>query len=234
MISAKSNILGRLRKGQSVQATAASRHELPTLPRLPKDQWKASFMELMSANHADIVETTEAGWQQALVSELGSRQIGNLVVASRAENLPLIEQLPRQLSGLTVTVFDQAVEAGADTAMRSTLFQQAEAGLSYASAALAETGSLALVTGPQEPRTLSLVPPLSIVVVRESTLLSGVAELFEHSFDKQQGQLLPTNLVLVSGPSKTADIQQTLAYGAHGPKSLLILWVNDLHAESVG
>ena len=42
---------------------------------------------------------------------------------------------------------------------------------------------------------------------------------------------LPTNLLLVSGPSKTADIQQTLAYGAHGPKELVIVLVNDLNTE---
>jgi L-lactate dehydrogenase complex protein LldG len=39
---------------------------------------------------------------------------------------------------------------------------------------------------------------------------------------------MPTNLLLVSGPSKTADIQQTLAYGAHGPKELVVVLVDDL------
>ncbi|WPC72130.1 LUD domain-containing protein [Aeromonas hydrophila] len=40
-------------------------------------------------------------------------------------------------------------------------------------------------------------------------------------------QAMPTNLLLVSGPSKTADIQQTLAYGAHGPSRLLVVLVED-------
>ena len=39
--------------------------------------------------------------------------------------------------------------------------------------------------------------------------------------------VMPTNLLLISGPSKTADIQQTLAYGAHGPKSLIVLMLTD-------
>jgi L-lactate dehydrogenase complex protein LldG len=43
--------------------------------------------------------------------------------------------------------------------------------------------------------------------------------------------VLPTNLLLVTGPSKTADIQQVLAYGAHGPKELVIVLVNDLAEE---
>ena len=42
---------------------------------------------------------------------------------------------------------------------------------------------------------------------------------------------MPTNLLLVTGPSKTADIQQTLAYGAHGPKELVIVLINDLVAQ---
>lgn len=41
---------------------------------------------------------------------------------------------------------------------------------------------------------------------------------------------LPTNLLLVTGPSKTADIQQVLAFGAHGPRELVIVLVNDLSA----
>lgn len=73
-----------------------------------------------------------------------------------------------------------------------------------------------------EPRSLSLVPPCHIVLVHENTLYNDLASIMA-----EQGwqNTMPTNLVLVSGPSKTADIQQTLAYGAHGPRQLFVILI---------
>lgn len=71
---------------------------------------------------------------------------------------------------------------------------------------------------------MSLVPPLHIALLKAS-------EVFDNLFEAMHAQGwaggLPTNALLVSGPSKTADIQQTLAYGAHGPKELLVLILQD-------
>ena len=113
-------------------------------------------------------------------------------------------------------------------------FQKVDAGVSFAEFGLAATGSLVLITGPQEPRRLSLVPPLHIVIIRQSQLLADFNQLVAHDrwqqlFDLDAGaDAAPaTNVLLISGPSKTADIQQTLAYGAHGPKQLCVLLVSD-------
>jgi L-lactate dehydrogenase complex protein LldG len=75
-----------------------------------------------------------------------------------------------------------------------------------------------------EPRLMSLVPPLHIALLKAS-------EVYDNLYTALQVQSwaagLPTNALLVSGPSKTADIQQTLAYGAHGPKELIVLILED-------
>ena len=67
---------------------------------------------------------------------------------------------------------------------------------------------------------MSLVPPVHIVLLDAS-------KIYNTFFEAQQAEGwangLPTNSLLISGPSKTADIQQTLAYGAHGPKELVVL-----------
>ena len=90
--------------------------------------------------------------------------------------------------------------------------------------AVAETGSLLLWPSPDEPRTLSLIPPLHIAVLHESTI-------FETLFDAQRALHwsagLPSNALMITGPSKTADIQRTLVYGAHGPKALVIILIRD-------
>jgi L-lactate dehydrogenase complex protein LldG len=100
------------------------------------------------------------------------------------------------------------------------LFNEVEVGITSAYAALAATGTLVLRPGADEPRSLSLVPPCHIVLLREQTLYNDFSQAMA---EQQWAEQMPTNMLLVSGPSKTADIQQTLAYGAHGPKTLVVI-----------
>ena len=71
-----------------------------------------------------------------------------------------------------------------------------------------------------EPRLLSLVPPVHIVLLDADQLYPTLAEAMA---DQQWAARMPTNALLISGPSKTADIEQTLTYGIHGPKTLITL-----------
>ncbi|WP_428241625.1 LutC/YkgG family protein [Gynuella sp.] len=101
---------------------------------------------------------------------------------------------------------------------RSELFHHLDMGITSAVGWIAETGTVVLQSSEHEPRALSLVPPCHVVIVRES---DGFADMA--AFMCQQQTPLPTNLIMISGPSKTADIQQTLAYGAHGPAQFLVI-----------
>ena len=107
---------------------------------------------------------------------------------------------------------------------QAALFNEAAAGVTLSRAAIAETGTVVLWSGPQSPRLLSLVPPVHIVIVDAHAVYDTLSEVM-HAERWSDG--LPTNVILVSSPSKTADIQQTLAYGAHGPKQLIVLLVED-------
>ena len=97
-----------------------------------------------------------------------------------------------------------------------------DAGFTVANSAIAATGTLVFKSSPELPRSLSLVPPLHVALVKAETIH---AHLFAAALDEQWVAAMPTNLVMVSGPSKTSDIQQTLAYGAHGPKQMLVVIV---------
>ena len=107
---------------------------------------------------------------------------------------------------------------------QAALFNEAAAGVTLSRAAIADTGTVVLWSGPQSPRLLSLVPPVHIVIVDAHAVYDTLSEVM-HAERWSDG--LPTNVILVSSPSKTADIQQTLAYGAHGPKQLIVLLVED-------
>jgi L-lactate dehydrogenase complex protein LldG len=86
------------------------------------------------------------------------------------------------------------------------------AGVSTALYGLAATGSVVLAASPDEPRSRSLLPSVHVSLLREDRILLGLAELFE-----AVGGELPSALAVVSGPSRSADIEQKLAVGVHGP-----------------
>lgn len=98
----------------------------------------------------------------------------------------------------------------------------ADAGLSSADAALAETGTLVVASGPGKSRMATLLPPVHIALVPTSRL---TADLF--TWTAGRGASLPANVTLISGPSKTADIEQTMAIGVHGPKRLIVILYED-------
>ena len=86
--------------------------------------------------------------------------------------------------------------------------------------AIAETGSLVLWPDADEPRLMSLVPPVHIALLDAATL----HPTFAHAIATENWAAgMPSNALLISGPSKTADIEQTLAYGIHGPSQLITL-----------
>lgn len=105
------------------------------------------------------------------------------------------------------------------------LFNTVDAGLTLTHGGIAETGTLVLWSGAQSPRLLSLVPPVHIAILQASRVVESLMDMMVR---EKWSAGLPTNVILISSPSKTADIQQTLAYGAHGPKQLVVVLVEDL------
>jgi L-lactate dehydrogenase complex protein LldG len=93
-------------------------------------------------------------------------------------------------------------------------------GLTGAHAALADTGGLVLISGPGRGRLASVLPPVHVAVVEERRLRPSLAALL-----REEPGLLDagSNLVIVAGPSRTADIEMTLTHGVHGPKHVHVI-----------
>lgn len=84
--------------------------------------------------------------------------------------------------------------------------------VSEAAYGLADTGSVVLAASPEEPRARSLLPDVHVSLLRQDRILPGLAELFA-----AVGDDLPSALAIVTGPSRSADIEQSLTIGVHGP-----------------
>jgi L-lactate dehydrogenase complex protein LldG len=98
-------------------------------------------------------------------------------------------------------------------------------------AAIAETGTLMLPSDATRPTTLNLLAETAVVVLRASRIVGAYEEAWDllraESRDGLTGGFMPRNVMLVTGPSRSADIEQTLELGAHGPRRLHILLIED-------
>jgi len=173
---------------------------------------------VMTSVRTEVWRCVRAGWPALLAEKLTQAGVQRLLLdPATTEGAGLSAALP---AGVQTLSFSQPLEA-----WKESLFSDVDAGFTVARSGIAATGTLVLAPDAGTPRTVSLVPPLHVALVYASTLHADLHEAI-HAEGWSAG--MPTNLVLVSGPSKTSDIQQTLAYGAHGPRALWVVIVDDV------
>ena len=151
--------------------------------------------------------------------ELGEKKgvrnwlLGNTLDYQKAARRALVDND----ASINITQYTQSYST-----LRKTLFHDIDASLTLAQAAIADTGTLLLIPNQHEPRMMSLIPPIHFIKLSAKNIYSDMESLITHLNPKDQDDI-PSNILLISSPSKTADIQQTLAYGAHGPKEVIVL-----------
>ncbi len=106
-----------------------------------------------------------------------------------------------------------------------------QASLQHGFAAIAETGTLMLPVAGERPTTLNLLPDTAMVFLRASRIVGAYEEAWDllraERQDAMTGGFMPRNVMLVTGPSRSADIEQTLELGAHGPRRLHVILLDD-------
>ena len=100
-------------------------------------------------------------------------------------------------------------------------------GITGAFCAIAETGTLMTLSGPRTPATTSLLPETHIAVVRTGRIVRGMEDAWMLLREEQGANFMPRAVNFIAGPSRTADIEQTLVLGAHGPYRVHIVLVGD-------
>jgi L-lactate dehydrogenase complex protein LldG len=96
----------------------------------------------------------------------------------------------------------------------------AEVGVTACDGAIAETGSLALLSGPGRSRIVSLLPPVHIAIVMRSDVYATMSDFFA---ERQSAVDRAASCTFVTGPSRSADIELTLTLGIHGPGRVIVL-----------
>ncbi|MEB8433123.1 lactate utilization protein [Cocleimonas sp. KMM 6892] len=212
-MSARDNILNRLKASgsqydstQELDRSWYSKHDWDETALLQ------NFIERMEAVRAEIHQSTETAWPELLAELCEKKGCANLLISKQTL---WSKQIENQTNLPELIEYDKDIEA-----WKKQLFYEIDASLTTSLGGISETGSLIVWPTEDEPRMMSLVPPIHFVIMEKSKLHSTFAEAMRVMDWASQ---MPTNALLISGPSKSADIEQTLAYGVHGPKELVVI-----------
>jgi L-lactate dehydrogenase complex protein LldG len=221
-MSARDAILGRIRRSLGVtkgdpgrRAIVISRLEnapkgvIPARGQLPPAGQRTLFRKMAEKVSATVVEIVSRDDIPKAIAEYLRGQ--NLPATVRIGEDPLLTRLPWEKTPLEVT---RGPSAGHDPVS-----------VSHAFAGVAESGTLVLTSGVENPTTLNFLPETHIVVLTAKDLVGD----YEAAFAKLRGQYgkgaLPRTVNMITGPSRSGDIEQTIILGAHGPRRLHIILV---------
>jgi L-lactate dehydrogenase complex protein LldG len=213
--TARNRILERLR---SAPRQDAARPDIPDAAAGDSDRGArvARLKSLMEAMRTEVHVLSAAEWIPRLREVLRSRTIKTLLFAPETDLGAALDEAWRQdAAGLPELVaYNEPAES-----FKERIFT-VDAAVTTAAGAVADTGALILRPTRVEPRLMSLVPPVHIAVLAADAIHASLNDAMQAG---HWAENMPTNLLLISGPSKTADIELTLAFGVHGPKELIVL-----------
>ena len=142
---------------------------------------------------------------------------------------PILKELalPSLLSAHQISAHDFDSLANLEPGERRRVLLAADIGISGIDYAIAETGTLLLCSRPGQERVVSLLPPVHVAIVHEKQIVPDLIDAIDEII-RQGTQSLPSNITLITGPSKTGDIELQLTTGVHGPgKWYVIIIRND-------
>jgi L-lactate dehydrogenase complex protein LldG len=222
MSDARSDVLAGIRRGLGVTGREGTRREnvshrlarhprgvVPARGQLPEAERLTLFKAQAEKTAATV---TILGAAEEVPAEIARfLREANLPATLRRGEDPRLAALPWDKTSLTVT---QGASDGSDLNA-----------VSHAYGGVAETGTLVLVSGPDNPTSLNFLPDTHIVVLAAADIAGDFETVLDRLPRGQGGKALPRAVNFVSGPSRSADIEQTLILGAHGPRRLHIVVV---------
>lgn len=219
----KAEILGNIRRGlgrgepNAKQRTAAEsrlaakdNNLIPKRSQLPHAEQVQLFKDMAIEAAAEIIELSSISEVPMATSEwLHKANIQELITASSPELKGL------DWSALGDIQLSERVGQVGDMASITSSF-----------AGIAETGTLMLHSSSDSPTTLNFLPDVHMVVLHASTIVGPYEDAWKQLRTAHNG-VMPRTVNMITGPSRSADIEQKLQMGAHGPRTLVILLIND-------
>lgn len=224
MSSARDDVLANIRRSLGVKGNETIRRQIATerLERAPRGVVPARGQVPGEERIALFKTMAEAAL--ATVTEVSSPAEAPQAIALylRDHNLPATLRMGEDLRLKAMPWGETALEIGHGPSQGGDLNA-----VSHAFGGVAETGTLVLVSGPENPSTLNFLPDNHIVVVSAKDIAGDYESVWNRvRFAFGKGGM-PRTVNWITGPSRSADIEQTILLGAHGPRRLHIVVVRD-------
>lgn len=215
---ARKNILSRLRKFPRVTEEPPENYLVPIGKKYSNEIKIKKFKNAIEKSHAEVYLCSEKNMLNVFISVIKSKKIKKIIYGEK--NI-LKEKIVGECQKKTINIpefveYNQPIEEIKD------LLFDADASITSTLGGIAETGTLILRPSPEEPRLMSLLPPVHFTVLYTKKIYNNFLEAINK---EKLNKNMPSNLLLISGPSKTADIEQTLVYGVHGCKELVVFLI---------
>ena len=192
----------------------------PLIPDLGEQDPVARFRERLIAIDGEFHEAPNASAALQVIVELAERHHAATHLSWDDDHLP-VAGVTAALAAAGVGRLQPLLGSEPDQIKeREQAYGAVRLGVTGAAAALAETGTVVLTSGPGRPRMASLIPLAHIALLERHRISPSLSHWVA---DNQDAARDAANLILVSGPSRTADIEQTLNLGVHGPKHLHVV-----------
>jgi L-lactate dehydrogenase complex protein LldG len=206
---------GVVHPGEGVAANAAVFTPVPVPQDLLVERFTAELTAIAGRVHR------AATTREAIATIIGlCREHGASRVLSWAPEWVGVPGLDEGLAANGITVDQGWIPDGGDRSDRLAALDPIRVGITGAFAGIAESGTIAVVSGAGRSRLASLLTPVHIAVLRADCMYHSLtAFLAAHADIAEQG----SNLVLITGPSRTADIEMTLTRGVHGPGEIHVV-----------
>jgi L-lactate dehydrogenase complex protein LldG len=189
---------------------AHPRHLIPARSRLPHAEQVNLFVRNLEKEFGSVTRVPDLdSIPEAVAAYLAAQNLpGSLVMAPH----PALRAIPWTSRPMLTVREGKAVATDAVS-------------VQHAFAGIAETGTMMLPSAPERPVTLNLLADTEIAVLPASRIVGA----FEEAWDLLRAEVggMPRNVMLVTGPSRSADIEQTLELGAHGPRRVHVVLVDD-------
>lgn len=239
--SARIEILNRIRReGLGESRDGLEQKTIVGVDRVEMGKKVQAIMEACQTKRADLITQFKnelekvkgkvylAPSRDALSScleNIANRHGVRLAVRGKDQSLERIG-IDAILGGLGIRVVVGYIEPGGDKSCDKFLEEAKEAdiGITTVDYALADTGTIVLLTRVGHPRSISLLAPIHLAVVKPEQIIRGLEDLFD--LIKYNGQI-GSCMTFITGPSRTADIEQVLAIGVHGPRELHCVVLNE-------
>ena len=230
-MSEREAILARVRDALRVPAPRPVAHDSP-----PLDSARAASAEARA--HLPPVGETCDDWLALFAKHSEELRTQFHIARDTAEAHAFLSRLAAQENWQRVATHDGALSQPAAAATNLEVLtlregydihdlERCDAGITECDALIAQTGSVLLTARSGGGRALSVLPPHHVVIARLDQLLPDLPAAYTLLHEKYGPANWPSLITLITGPSRTGDIERILILGAHGPKRMTIILITD-------